>query len=181
MKHRVKGYHLNRDVKHRRSLYKNLVSSLIEHGQIKTTETKAKAVRGLIDRLMVKAQDGSMHKQRQIDSVLNQRALVHRLVHDLAPQSAKRKSGFTRLVKLGQRRGDNAMMVRLELVDYQPAAKVESKKEVDKKPSPPTKTTKPSAPTTKAAPKKQAPKSSVTTKSTTARKQPATKSKGKSS
>ena len=144
MRHGVSGRKLNRDHNHRRALFKNLVSSLIQHGSITTTEAKAKSVTAMVDKLVTKAKDGSVHKQRQIDKVLNQRSLTHKLVHEIAPMTGKRVSGFTRIIKLGQRRGDNTMMVRFEWVDKMSesvktekpkTAKATEKKETPKKES----------------------------------------------
>lgn len=117
MRHRVKGHQLNRDVQHRRALYKNLITSLIVNGHIKTTEAKAKAIKGQVDKLMSKAKKGSLHHRRSIDAYLNRRSVVNKLVDEIAPQTGKRKSGFTRIIRLGARPGDNSMMVKLEFVD----------------------------------------------------------------
>lgn len=117
MRHQVKGPKLNRDSQHRRSLYKNLVSALIQHGSIETTEVKAKSIKGLMDKLMTKAKKGGVHNRRMIDRILNQTALVNKLVDVMAPKTGKRVSGFTRIIKLGQRRGDDALMARVEFVD----------------------------------------------------------------
>lgn len=116
MRHRVKGKKLNRQHNHRRALYRNLIIALIQHGQVKTTLAKAKAIQPEFDRLMSKAKDGSVHARRQIDTVLNQTKHVNTLVDVLAPLT-KRDSGFTRIVRTGFRRGDNAALARLELVD----------------------------------------------------------------
>ena len=121
MKHAVKGKQLNRDIKSRRSLFKNLMLSLIEHGQINTTEAKAKAVRTTFEKLITKAKVGSVQYRRLIDQMLNQRHAVNRLVDEIAPK-IKRTSGFTRITKLGPRRGDAAEMVRLEIIDWKPTA-----------------------------------------------------------
>ena len=127
MKHAVKGKKLNRDIGSRRSLFKNLMLALIEHGRINTTEAKAKAVRGSFEKLLTKAKVGSVQYRRLIDKVLNQRPSVNRLVDEIAP-NLKRTSGFTRITKLGPRRGDAADMVRLEIIDWKPKVLVPTKK-----------------------------------------------------
>jgi large subunit ribosomal protein L17 len=124
MRHNVKGPKLNRDSQHRRSLYKNLVSALIKHGSIETTEVKAKSIKGLIDKLMTKAKKGGVHNRRMIDRVLNQSTLVNKLVDEMAPKTGKRTSGFTRIIKLNQRRGDDALMARVEFIDQMAEVKV---------------------------------------------------------
>ena len=131
MRHRVKGKQLNRDAQHRRALYKNLISALIINGEIKTTHAKAKAIQPNVDKLISTAKKGKLHHRRQVDAVLNRTKLVNKLVDEIAPNTGKRQSGFTRIVKIGKRRGDKAMMVRIELVDK--LAVKEDLKQEDKK------------------------------------------------
>lgn len=120
MRHHVAGKKLNRDIKHRKALFRNLTASLVEHGSITTTLAKAKAIKPQIDKLITKAKRGQVHDRRQIASFLPKRDFVNTLVMELAPKTGKRTSGFTRITKLGMRRGDNTMMARLELIDYSP-------------------------------------------------------------
>jgi large subunit ribosomal protein L17 len=127
MKHAVKGKQLNRDIGSRRSLFKNLMLALIKYGQINTTEAKAKAMRTSFEKLITKARVGSVQYRRLIDEVLNQHSAVNRLVDEIAP-AMKRTSGFTRITKLGPRRGDAADMVRLEIIDWKPKVVVPVKK-----------------------------------------------------
>lgn len=117
MKHRVRGKHLNRSQKHRQSLFKNLIISLIKQGQIKTTLAKAKAVRPLVDKLITRAKNGTLHSRRLLFSFLHQKPAVNKLVDEISPRFKNRTSGFTRIVRLGQRKGDNALMASLEFVD----------------------------------------------------------------
>jgi large subunit ribosomal protein L17 len=126
MKHAVKGKQLNRDVTARRALFKNLTLSLIEHGHITTTLAKAQAIKSSFDKLVTKAKQGTLHNRRLIDRQLNQRLAVNRLVDEIAPQ-IKRASGFTRMTKLGMRRGDAAEMVKIEIIDWQPKVAAASK------------------------------------------------------
>lgn len=143
MKHNVSGRKLNRDSQHRQALFANLVTALIEHGSIETTLEKAKAVQPLVDKLMTKAKKGSLHHRRMIGKVLPKRPVVNRLVDSIAPATGERTSGFTRIIKLGRRRGDNAMMARFEFVDAmpmdtaadEPKKKKKAEKKEDSKPS----------------------------------------------
>ena len=117
MRHRKKGKKLSRNIKQRKALFKDLIKGLILNEQIKTTEAKAKAVRGLVDKLMTKAKLGSLSSRRQVLSFLPDKKAVHKLFDELAPRTKKRTSGFTRVTRIGKRRGDNTMMARVELVD----------------------------------------------------------------
>ena len=128
MKHRRKGRKLNRSTKHRSALYKNLSLSLFEHGSIKTTEAKAKAVSRFVDKLITTAKKNTIPSRREIAKTFGKRQSVNHLVDVVAPQ-LKRTSGFTRIVKLGKRQGDDTMMVRMELLDYKKSQpKVKAKK-----------------------------------------------------
>ncbi|HEY3187498.1 MAG TPA: 50S ribosomal protein L17, partial [Solirubrobacteraceae bacterium] len=105
---------------HRKSLYANLAGALIEHGRIKTTEAKAKAVKPLAEQMITLGRRGDLAARRQAISTLRSRDVVHVLFADVAPRFADRPGGYTRIVKLGPRHGDAADMVYLELVDYEP-------------------------------------------------------------
>lgn len=128
MKHRVSGKKLSRDRSHRKTLFKNLISGLVIHGQIKTTESKAKAIRGLVDKLITKGKTGTLHSKRLIGAFLQNKKAVSKIVDELAPLFKKRPGGFTRIIRLGKRRGDDAMMVKLELVDAKDENKSNQKK-----------------------------------------------------
>ena len=117
MRHRKKGRKLSRSTKQRQTLFKSLIQSLIIHETIKTTEAKAKAIKRLVDKLMVKARKGSLHARRQVLAFLPNKKAVHKLFDDLAPRTKERFSGFTKIVRLGRRRGDNTMIVKIEFVD----------------------------------------------------------------
>jgi large subunit ribosomal protein L17 len=131
MRHAIAGKKLNRDSQHRRATFKNLIRGLIDHGRIVTTPAKAKAVQGMIDKLVSRAKKGRVNDRRQIDQVLNHTATVNRLVDVIAPATASRQSGFTRLTKLSPRQGDNAPQVSLEWVDQvTPQTKVAPEKKV---------------------------------------------------
>ena len=102
MRHRKKGKKLSRNIKQRKALFKDLIKGLILNEQIKTTEAKAKAVRGLVDKLMTKAKLGSLSSRRQVLSFLPDKKAVHKLFDELAPRTKKRTSGFTRVTRIGK-------------------------------------------------------------------------------
>jgi large subunit ribosomal protein L17 len=121
MRHARSGKKLGRDSSHRKALYANLAGSLIEHGRIKTTEAKAKAVKPLAEQMITLGRRGDLAARRQASSVLRSRDVVHVLFAEVAPRFADRPGGYTRIVKLGPRQCDAADMVYLELVDFEPA------------------------------------------------------------
>ena len=120
MRHRRAGKKLGRDSAHRKALYSNLAGALIEHGRIKTTEAKAKAVKPFAEQMITLGKRGDLHARRLALAELRSQDVVHQLFADVAPRFADRPGGYTRIVKLGPRNGDAAEMVYLELVDYQP-------------------------------------------------------------
>ncbi len=126
MRHRKKGFKLNRNTSQRKALARNLSIALLEHERIETTHAKAKFVRGKVERLITIAKRGlehddpqrAVHARRIVASrINNDRVLVGKIFDDLAPRYAERPGGYTRIYKLGPRKGDNADMVLLELVD----------------------------------------------------------------
>ncbi len=121
MRHRRAGKKLGRDSAHRKALYSNLAGALIEHGRIKTTEAKAKAVKPFAEQMITLGKRGDLHARRLALAELRSQDVVHLLFADVAPRFADRPGGYTRIVKLGPRLGDAAEMVYLELVDYEPA------------------------------------------------------------
>jgi large subunit ribosomal protein L17 len=122
MRHHHAGKKLGRDSAHRRALYANLAGSLIEHGRIKTTEAKAKAVKPFAEQMITLGKRGDLAARRHAIAELRSQDVVHQLFADVAPRFADRAGGYTRIVKLGPRQGDAAEMVYLELVDFDPAA-----------------------------------------------------------
>ena len=120
MRHGMTGRKLGRDSSHRKALYANLACSLIEHGRIRTTEAKAKAVKPYAEKMITLGRRGDLHARRQVLSELRSQEVVHQLFADVAPRMADRPGGYTRIVKIGPRQGDAAAMVFLELVDYEP-------------------------------------------------------------
>ena len=121
MRHRRAGKKLGRDSAHRKALYANLAGALIEHGRIKTTEAKAKAVKPIAEQMITLGRRGDLAARRQAVAFLRSKDVVHQLFAEVAPRFADRPGGYTRIVKLGPRYGDSAQMVYLELVDYVPA------------------------------------------------------------
>jgi large subunit ribosomal protein L17 len=111
-----KGPRLGSGPKHQRSMLSNLASSLFEHGRIRTTEAKAKALRPYAERLITKAKSGSVHDRRQVLSDIEDRDVVHKLFAEIAPAFADRNGGYTRILKLAPRGGDGAPLALVELV-----------------------------------------------------------------
>jgi large subunit ribosomal protein L17 len=121
MRHRRAGKKLGRDSAHRKALYSNLAGALIEHGRIKTTAAKAKAVKPFAEQMITLGKRGDLHARRLALAELRSQDVVHQLFADVAPRFADRPGGYTRIVKLGPRNGDAADMVYLEFVDFEPA------------------------------------------------------------
>lgn len=123
MRHRIAGRHLGRNTAQRKALFSNLVRELYLHERITTTEAKARAIRADAEKLITKAKHGlkddsnRVHAQRQVVSYLHDKTVAKKVFDELAPRFVDRNGGYTRMVKLGKRRGDNADMVILELVD----------------------------------------------------------------
>ncbi len=117
MRHQKKTVKLGRTAEHRKALLANQVCSLIEHQRIKTTLAKAKAVRPLAEKMVTLGKNGSLHARRTALAVLRQKDAVKKLFDDIAPRSAERKGGYTRIIKLGQRKSDSAPVAFLEWVD----------------------------------------------------------------
>jgi large subunit ribosomal protein L17 len=122
MRHQRSGKKLGRDSAHRKALYANLTASLIEHGRIRTTETKAKALRPIAEKMITLGRDGSIHARRQALAYLRGQEIVHKLFSEVAPRFKDRPGGYTRVIKLGPRQGDAAPMAYIEFVDFVPGA-----------------------------------------------------------
>ncbi len=115
--HGIDGRKLGRKMGPRLALYKNLTVSVLRYEQIKTTEARAKEVRGQVEKVITLAKDGSLASRRRIIAQLPDEPLViDKLINEIAPKYADRTSGYTRIIKLGLRAGDAAPMVQLELV-----------------------------------------------------------------
>jgi len=123
VRHARTGKKLGRDSAHRKALYSNLAGALIEHGRIRTTVTKAKAVKPIAEQMITLGRRGDLHARRQATSFLRSRDVVHKLFAEVAPLFKDRPGGYTRIVKIGPRAGDSAEMAYLELVDDEYVAK----------------------------------------------------------
>src|ERR671925_729051 len=117
MRHQKNTIKLGRTAEHRKALLANQVCSLIEHQRIKTTLAKAKVVRPLAEHMVTLGKNGSLHARRTALATLRQKNAVKKLFDDIAPRSAERNGGYTRIVKLGQRKSDAAPVAYLEWVD----------------------------------------------------------------
>jgi large subunit ribosomal protein L17 len=130
MRHLKKGRQIGADAAHGKAILRSLALALLTHERIKTTEMRAKEVRGLVDRIITWGKRGDVHSRRLIIAALGgEKKLInpstgkqdlevsYRVIHDIAPRFAEREGGYTRILKLGPRKGDNASMVIMELVD----------------------------------------------------------------
>ena len=122
-----KGARLGGSPAHQKLILANLATSLFEHGRITTTEAKARVLRPVAERLITKAKKGDLHNRRQVLATIKDKGVVHALFEDIAPRYAERPGGYTRITKLGPRKGDNAPMAVIELVteEYTPKPKTE--------------------------------------------------------
>lgn len=116
MRHRKAGNRLSRDSAHRRSLFRNQTTDFLRSGKLVTTEAKAKEVRGFAERMITLGRQGTLHARRQALAFLFDENVVKKVFDELGPRYKDRPGGYTRLYKLGQRKGDNAEMAQLELV-----------------------------------------------------------------
>lgn len=118
MRHGKKINHLGRQAGHRKSMLANMACSLIEHKRINTTVAKAKALQQFVEPMITKSKEDTTHNRRIVYSRLRQKEVVAELFRDVAPKVGDRPGGYTRIIKLGNRLGDNADMAMIELVDY---------------------------------------------------------------
>jgi large subunit ribosomal protein L17 len=117
MRHNIKGRRLSRSTKHRKALFRNLTTELFRHERIKTTEAKAKSVQAVADKLVSLARRGDLQARRQAARDLSDPAILQKLFDEIGPRMQDRNGGYTRIYKLGPRRGDAASMVLIELAD----------------------------------------------------------------
>ncbi len=117
MRHAKKGRKLGTDASHTKAMLRSLARALFLNERIKTTEARAKEVRMLVERIITWGKRGDVHSRRLALAELNDRELVHKIFADIAPRYAERDGGYTRILKLGPRKGDAAPVVILELVD----------------------------------------------------------------
>jgi large subunit ribosomal protein L17 len=122
MRHRVAGRHLGRDTAHRLALYRNLVTELLRHERITTTEAKAKEIRPLAEKMITLGKRGDLHARRQALAFIYDPKVVRKLFAEIAPRMKDRNGGYVRITKLERRLGDGAPMAAIELVDLAPPA-----------------------------------------------------------
>jgi large subunit ribosomal protein L17 len=149
-----KGPRLGGSPSHQRLIVSNLATQLFEHGRITTTEAKARVLRPVAEKLITKAKRGDLHNRREVLKTVRDKSVVHTLFTEIAPTFAERPGGYTRITKIGPRKGDNAPMAVIELVTeaYAPKADRPAKKSAAKK-----------APATKAAAAEETPAEETTT------------------
>ena len=129
MRHNVKGRKFSRTAAHRKMMFRNMVTSLFEHERITTTVTKAKEARGVAERLITFAKKGDLHSRRMAARKVMEPAILQKLFDDIGPRYADRQGGYTRILRIGPRKGDNAELAILELVDSEAKRKrLDSKK-----------------------------------------------------
>lgn len=127
MRHRKSGRKLGRNTSHRKAMMRNMVTSLFQHDRIKTTDARAKELRKIADKLITLAKRGDLHARRLVAQVVREKKVVARLFDEIAPRYTERPGGYTRIVKLGHRAGDNAALSIIELVEQEFTAKPKKK------------------------------------------------------
>src|SRR5512147_864442 len=135
MKHRIVGRRLDRTTEHRTAMLKNMATSLFRHEKIVTTTPKAKELKRFADKIVTLAKKASPHARRQAHAEIRDVEVLNKLFETIGPRFAERKGGYTRLIKVGRRAGDNAEMSVIELVERTPAAAPEQGEDIkaDKK------------------------------------------------
>jgi large subunit ribosomal protein L17 len=151
-----KGPRLGGSPAHQKAILSNLATSLFEHGRITTTEAKARALRPVAERLITKAKKGDLHNRRLVLRTVRDKGVVHVLFTEIAPRFADRPGGYTRITKIGPRKGDNAQMAVIELVTEAYAPKARATRPAT------TSTPSTAAPAAAAAPETDAPAATVT-------------------
>ena len=132
MRHQVKGRKLSRSPAHRRALFRNQLSSLVKEERIRTTLEKAKELRPLAEKVVTQGKRDTIHARRQVNRLISDRSLVKKLFDEIAPRYHERPGGYTRIIKLGPRKGDGAEMAYLEFVDRGEVADTASDKKSKK-------------------------------------------------
>ena len=133
MRHKKRGNHLSRTASHKKALMRNMAAQVIEHKEIKTTTAKAKELRGYVERLITYAKKGTLHHRRLAFKLLQNKGAVHHLFEEVGPAFEGRNGGYTRIIKLGNRKGDAAPISIFQLVGYEKAASAEPAQEKKKK------------------------------------------------
>jgi len=120
MNHRKHGRKLGRTTAHKEALLANLATALFRHGRIRTTLTKSKELRGVVDRLITKAKEDTVHARRMVARVIRDKEIVKKLFSEIAPEFRERPGGYTQIYHLGIRANDGAPMSFIQLVGYEP-------------------------------------------------------------
>jgi len=128
MRHLKSGRKLNRTSAHRKALFRNLVTSLLQHESVQTTDAKAKELRSYADRIITLGKRGTLHARRQALAFVRSASVVKKLFDDIAPRFQERPGGYTRVIKLGARRGDAAPVSLVELTERSEAGKSEAER-----------------------------------------------------
>ena len=131
-----KGPRLGGSPAHQRLMLSNLATALFEHGRITTTETRARLLRPVAEKLITKAKRGDLHNRREVLKTIRDKSVVHTLFTEIAPTFSERPGGYTRITKVGPRKGDNAPMAVIELVTEAYSPKAPSTKKTDKAAAP---------------------------------------------
>ena len=135
MRHLKEGRKLGRTSSHRKALLRNMVTSLLEFEKIETTDAKAKELRKVADKMITWGKRGDLHARRQVLKVVNNKKTAQKLFGDIAPRFRERKGGYTRIIKTGRRKGDNAPLSIIELIPSE-EQKVTPRKEKEAKGKP---------------------------------------------
>lgn len=133
MRHLNTGRKLNRTSSHRSALFRNMVTSLLDHEQVRTTDAKAKEIRRFAERMITLGKRGTLHARRQALAFIRSETVVKKLFDEVAPRFQTRPGGYTRVVKLGVRPGDGAPMSVIELVDRGDASRSEADKKRERR------------------------------------------------
>lgn len=136
MKHRIAGRRLDRTTEHRTAMFRNMVTSLLRHERITTTTPKAKDLKRIADKIVTLGKKGTQHARRQAFRDVRDAEMIEKLFGPIAERYASRPGGYTRVTRVGRRRGDNADMAIIELVDRSPAASEEGTEGGEKKAAP---------------------------------------------
>jgi large subunit ribosomal protein L17 len=128
MRHRISGRKLGRNASHRKAMFRNMVTSLFEHERVQTTDAKAKELRRVAEKLITLGKRGDLHARRLVLAYVRDKGVVAKLFDEISPRYAQRPGGYTRIIKVGERRGDGAPVSFLELVQepYAPRGKAKA-------------------------------------------------------
>lgn len=138
MRHRISGRHLGRDTAHRRSMYRNLVTDLLRYERITTTEAKAKEIRPMAEKIITLGKRGDLHARRQALAFVFDPKVVKKVFDEIAPRMRTRPGGYTRITALEPRKGDNAHISAIELIDFVDAPPTPRPQRVTASPAPAT-------------------------------------------